>query len=97
MKTIKDRVVHLLTKREDSRDSDDLLISLFWFYESKEIIKDLSANDFLKLFAEGKITSSESIRRCRQKIQEKNPSLQGDSYKERKKEEENVRENIDEL
>lgn len=94
MTKIKDRVRLLLESRKDARDSDNLLISLFWYYEQQEGIESMSAVGFLTLLSKGKLTSSESIRRMRQKLQEEFPSLRGSSYKERKEEEKTVRENI---
>lgn len=99
LKSIKDRVRSILSKREDSRDSDDLLISSFWYYECKLLIKGgLSAQDFLTMYSKGEITSSESIRRVRQKIQEEVVELRGKSYKQRKHVlEKEIRENIKDL
>jgi hypothetical protein len=57
----------------------------------------MSALDFLEMFATGKLTHSESIRRVRQKIQEDNPHLRGKSYKRRKDDENNTKNNIKNL
>ena len=54
----------------------------------------MTAIDFLNEFSKGKLTSPESIRRARQKIQEDNELLRGFSYKLRKNLSEEVRLNI---
>ena len=85
IKNIKVRVTFLLTKHEHLRDDDNKLIASMYFNMAKLRIKDnnYSAMDFLGDFAKGLFPSPESIRRCRQKIQEQNPQLRGESYKER--------------
>ena len=61
------------------RDNDNKLIANVWFAETnkKEVIY------FLKDLADGKLSSSESITRCRRKIQEQNPYLRGNRYRYR--------------
>ena len=61
------------------------LIANIWYEQiGKDYIKDLSAEDLLIIFAEGKLIHPESIRRCRAKIQQSNPLLRGKSYVQRK-------------
>lgn len=81
MKTI-DKVLKQLNEDARTRDNDNLLIASIWFYEM-ERSDNISALDFLKSFAVGKFTSAESIRRCRQKLQEDYPGLRGKSYTKR--------------
>ena len=45
----------------------------------------MSAFEFLKLYSECKLTSPESIRRMRQKLQEENLELRGKSWNKRQK------------
>lgn len=82
---IKDVVHELLIQRPQTRDCDRKLMAYVW---SKELggmytLANISGFDFLKYFADGKLSSPESIRRARQKIQEENPNLRGDTYVER--------------
>lgn len=75
-----DRVYQILVKEPETRNSDKELIWEFfkslgliknfeWYAETKEFIsKDA--------FCSSLTTSTETIRRIRQKIQEKNPELQ---------------------
>lgn len=83
---IKNRVTLLLKKYEHLRDDDNKLIASIYYNMAKMRIKDnqYSAIEFLGDFSKGIYPSPESIRRCRQKIQEQDPSLRGASYNERK-------------
>lgn len=62
-------VLDLLTKYPALRDSDKKLIWSVWIKEGKVVGGKISMEDFLKT------TSTESIRRSRQKVQEEHPEL----------------------
>jgi len=86
---IKDKVKKILIKHESMRDNDHSLIA--FIYYKLAIAKGHTMNDqsytamnFLGDFSNGKYPSPESIRRCRQKIQEQHPELRGSTYNERK-------------
>jgi len=74
IKTIKDRVMYLLETTPSLRDSDNKLIATIWLDESAGIGDKYN---FLLMLSQGKFSSSESIRRIRQKIQEQHPHLKG--------------------
>jgi hypothetical protein len=80
MKTI-DRVMHFLNNDPRTRDNDELLTALIWHRETTTT----STLQFLTEYSERKYTSAESIRRCRQKLQEEFPGLRGKSYSQRHK------------
>jgi hypothetical protein len=80
MKTI-EKVMNLLNADPRTRDNDELLTALIWHRETKAT----SVLEFLTNYSERKYTSAESIRRCRQKLQEEFPGLRGKSYMERHK------------
>ncbi len=94
LKTSRQRVEFILKIRVDSRDNDNLLLALYWWYEVGDELENMSGEDLLKHLAKGSLTNPETIRRVRQKIQEECAELRGESYKERKKESEDVRKNI---
>ena len=96
LKDVKTKVQELLTKNANTRDSDNLLVATFYFYEmgGKEQLSKISAYDFLKKMSTGELTRFESISRARRKIQEDYPELRGNSYEKRKKSEEETRKNI---
>lgn len=83
---IKEAVTSLLEKHPHLRDNDNKLIATIWRLEvGKENIDGLSALGFLIYVAEGRLSSAESIRRSRQKIQEDRPELRGTNYNKRQK------------
>jgi hypothetical protein len=88
--------MYLLTKHEHLRDDDNRLIATIYFEVAKSKNKEIkenkySAMDFLGDFAKGLYPSPESIRRCRQKVQEQNPQVRGKSYKQRHEKEQDFR------
>jgi len=86
MKT-KEKVKNLLINNPKLRDSDSKLISRYWFNELKCMglnAEEVTAYDLLSLFATSNVTSTETIRRVRQKLQEEHPELRGENYKNRK-------------
>lgn len=69
------------------RDNDQLLIASCWSSELKAsgfMPKERTAHELLDLLANNKLHNPESIRRCRQKLQELRPELRGKKYKQRK-------------
>ena len=98
MKTAKNRVEYLLRKTPRLRDDDFKLIATYHFNEiGRENVEKMGAMQFLSLYADGKLTSSESIRRIRAKIQETTPELRGQNYNKRQQDGEDVKNNISEL
>lgn len=79
MKTI-NKVLHQLNTDERTRDDDNLLIAKIWYAEFKGKNVPNDVYEFLKVFVAGNLTSPESIRRCRQKLQEEYQGLRGKSY-----------------
>lgn len=92
IKGSKDKVKHYLEHHPKTRDSDAMLVALFWFHEVNT--EELSAKEFLKLVSSEKVTSAETIRRNRQLLQAEFPHLEGTKAKRRKKEEKEVRNEI---
>jgi len=82
----KDGVKELLEEHPELRDDDNKLIAGIWYAETEAI----SLSKFFTELAESKLTSPESIRRCRQKLQEENEALRGNNYVKRHKHQEEV-------
>jgi hypothetical protein len=98
IKNIKTKVKTLLINFPHLRDSDNRLIANIWHSQiGKEKAKEYTAFDLLTSFSEGNLISPESIRRIRQKIQEQNPELRGESYKKRKEKAEEIRKEINKI
>ena len=84
IKNNKEIIETFLKERPYLRDDDFKLMANIWITESKNMIDCVTTFDFLRNFSEGKFSSPESIRRCRQKLQELNPYLEGEKRKKRK-------------
>jgi len=99
MKSIKADVRKLLTIYPQYRDDDSKLISAFYYlkYGGREAFENATAFDFLKDFANGRFPFPDTITRVRRKLQEQEPLLRGEKYKERHHLETDVRNNIHEL
>jgi hypothetical protein len=86
MKT-KEEVKNLLKNKPHLRDSDPKLIATYWWLELKNKNIDLNKMtgfEFVKMFADSKLTNVKTIERMRRKIQEEIPELRGRLYNERK-------------
>ena len=95
IKNLEDKVRDILIKHPDTKDNDQMLVSLTWFYHlGRDTVKSLSAWDLLTKLSKNKLPNAESIRRCRQKLQEHNKDLRGKKYEERHKLECEVKEEI---
>ena len=94
---IKEKVTKLLTEYPHLRDDDNRLIANMWTSEmgGTKHIKTISGFDAMHFIASSQLTSSESIRRTRQKIQEHNIHLRGKSYKNRKDNEDPIKDQLD--
>lgn len=84
MKTI-DKVLKQLNQDARTRDNDNLLIAKIWYLEYRQKSDDSDLINFFIKLSDNEISSAESIRRCRQKLQEEYPGLRGKSYSVRHK------------
>jgi deoxyribose-phosphate aldolase len=94
---IKEKVTKLLTEYPHLRDDDNKLIANIWTSEmgGSKYIKTITGFDAMHFIASSQLTSSESIRRTRQKIQEHNVTLRGKSYKNRKDNQDPIKDQLD--
>ena len=81
MKT-KDKVIYWLDKYPKLRDDDNRLCANIWSEELNNL--EITAKDFLRLYANNKLTSAPSIKRARAKLQEECPEYRGEKYNLRK-------------
>jgi hypothetical protein len=94
---VKQRVKSILEISKFARDCDRQLIAFIWDEDIRELgdnPKIITAEDMLVMLVNGELTSSETIRRCRQRLQEENESLRGLKYRERQRLGEEVRQTI---
>ena len=96
-KKLEQRVKSLLAEDKKYQTSDLVLMSRIWFDDINRIyynnIDDVSVVRFLMLLRDGALTKSESVTRCRRKLQQKYPELRDEKvYKGRKDKEKEMRE-----
>jgi|TARA_R100000742_G_C4246234_1_gene65138 hypothetical protein len=97
-KMLDKRVKSILAEDEKYQTSDLKLMARIWFEDISSITHgnptSLDALNFLKLLRDGNLTKSESVTRCRRKIQAKFPELRVEKvYKGRKDKEKEMRSN----
>ena len=93
---LSDQVVKLLKKKSHLRDNDRRLICNIW-WKSINNPKTILFKDFIDLYIAGKIPESDSITRCRRKVQEEIKELRGEAWERRHRLEESVVSEIKEL
>jgi hypothetical protein len=76
LKLVAYKVLSLLTDNPECRDNDRLLIAEIWSKETKST----TVQEFLLELIQGNLSNCESIRRMRQKIQERHPYLRGEKW-----------------
>lgn len=76
--TMVGKVEEYLSKYKSLRDDDNRLMSNIWAEQSRSKGRKLS--EFLPMFANGELANPESIKRCRQKLQENNPQYRGNKW-----------------
>ena len=95
MHSIKTVVYNLLKTDPRTRGSDRLLILRVWATQNPSLRNaQYSFQQWALDFKAGEYADTESIRRSRQKIQEQHENLRGESYGERKAEENIMRNEI---
>jgi hypothetical protein len=91
------KVKLILSKLPECQDDDNRLTAKFWRKELAGMGLDpfnITGSDLLAVLANGELTSSESIRRSRQRIQELNPNLRGKNYSERQKNQTDIKKQL---
>ena len=88
-KLLEQRVRTLLGKDKKYQKSDLALMSRIWFDDLRRnhygSVNNISAMKFLDMLRNGELTKSESVTRCRRKLQAKHPELRDERvYKGRK-------------
>ena len=91
-----DRVTRLLTVKSDLRDNDRRLICNIW-WKSVSNPELLMFEDFIELYIKGNVPESDSITRCRRKVQEEKKELRGKSWDLRHGLEDTMKEEIREI
>ena len=93
-------VKNFLEQVPELRDDDKRLVGNIWYRNLKDRgldINNMTAVDFIKLYAQGKVPSPHSITRCRRKLQEEVPLLRGRLWNIRHKKSRTVKDEIRDL
>lgn len=80
---LKDKVREVLIHHPETRDNDNALIAFLLMDMEFLNLKKITAETFLHNLKNGEYGSLESIRRCRQALQEKNADLRGELWEKR--------------
>jgi hypothetical protein len=91
-----DKVTRLLRDKAVLRDNDRRLTCNIW-WKSVSNPELLMFEDFIALYIKGKVPESDSITRCRRKVQEENEELRGESWDLRHGLEDAVKEELREI
>ena len=93
------KVERILNAIEETRDNDELLISHVWDEDliNKGLSQSISVLRFFNMLSDGELTSTESIRRTRQKLQEKHEHLRGYKYNKRMENQERIKQQLKEM
>ncbi len=94
---VMDKVRYLLLTYPNTRDNDLRLCYMYWNRERTQDLTEIKASEFLILMNAGGYTKESTIKRARRKINELEPLTRGKSYNNRKKQETEVRNNINKL
>jgi hypothetical protein len=90
-------VIELLTQYPTFRDSDEQLVAWIWGLEMNAkgySTGDFPTQKFLRILADGQLTSSDSITRMRRRIQEEFIELRGEKYSKRQSNQEKVKKDL---
>lgn len=98
-KALRQRIEMLLISLPHCRDDDQRLMANVWAHELVERIgqdgyNKMKGGELLAEFAKHKLSNPESIRRMRQKIQEIQPLLRGENYKNRQRHQKTVKQEV---
>ncbi len=92
---LKPLVSQCLEQISECRDNDKLLILKIWAYQNPALrMEDFTFMKFANDFLDGNYSDPESIRRCRQKLQEERPELRGQLWYKRHQEADETRKTI---
>jgi hypothetical protein len=98
IKAIKDLVEDILLNYPLSRDNDNYLACFVWHKQVRASRDgDVTFENFLTMYSNGMLASSDTITRAARKIKETRPDLRGNGHDKRKKLEVQTRLTINKL
>jgi len=98
IKAVKDFVEDILNNYPQARESDNYLSAVVWHKQVRATTQgDVTFENFLTMYSNGLLASSDSITRAARKLKETNPQYRGKNYYDRKQLEVETRMNINKL
>ena len=96
---LKERIQVYLISYPETRDSNEVLMSIIWQQETDKFIINANNHNInpLTLLKNNKLTSWDSATRAKRKLQEEHPELRGQFYAKRKAKATKVSKNINDL
>tara|TARA_R100000808_G_C2118719_1_gene130571 strand:+ start:226 stop:567 length:342 start_codon:yes stop_codon:yes gene_type:complete len=97
IKKVEDIVMNVLKDEPRARDNDEILCVCVWYSQVRHKVHHMSLLDFFRRMSKGKYYKAESIMRCRRKLQEIHKELRGKKYEQRRKNTQNVKNELNEM
>jgi len=98
IKAVKDFVQDILNDYPQARESDNYLSAVVWHKQVRATTQgDVTFENFLTMYSNGLLASTDSITRTARKLKETNPQYRGKYYYDRKQLEVETRMNINKL
>lgn len=98
IKAVKDFVQDILNDYPQARESDNYLSAVVWHKQVRATTQgNVTFENFLTMYSNGLLASSDSITRAARKLKETNPKYRGKNYDNRKQLEVETRMNINKL
>lgn len=98
IKAVKDFVEDILKNYPQARESDNYLSAVVWHKQVRATTQgDVTFENFLTMYSNGLLASSDSITRAARKLKETNPQYRGKNYEDRKQLEVQTRLTINKL
>jgi hypothetical protein len=98
IKAIKDFVEDILLNYPQARDNDNYLCCVVWHKQVRASNQgDVTFENFLTMYSNSLLASSDSITRAARKLKETNPQFRGKHYEDRKQLEVQTRLTINKL
>jgi len=98
IKAVKDFVEEILRDYPQARESDNYLCCVVWHKQVRASNQgDVTFENFLTMYSNSLLASSDSITRAARKLKETNPQYRGKNYEERKQLEVQTRLTINKL
>ena len=97
IKKLEDKIIDVLKEYPKARDNDQYLVTVLWVKQLKSQgynPKEMTAWELLGLLGSNKLINTDSVSRCRQKVQENHPDLRGDNYEKRQSYAKSVKEEL---